>query len=97
MVCCMIFECYGCFVFYGVMIIEGIVVLIWVVVVIYFYCEYGMEENNVFVIVDVIMKDWFGVVGGVFVILGVIVVFIILGDIVFCLVCLIVVDFLKLE
>lgn len=56
-----------------------------------------MEESNVLIIVDSIIKEWLGMIGGLLVVLGVIVVFIISGDIVLCLVCLIVVDFMYLE
>lgn len=94
---CMTSERYGRPVFYGSMITEGIVALIWAAAATYFFHENGMEETNASVIVDAITKNWLGMVGGFFAILGVIAAPITSGDTAFRSARLIVADFLGVE
>lgn len=90
-------EKYGRPVFYGAMIAEGIVALIWAAAATAFYQQYGMDESNAAVIVDLITKEWLGEVGAVLAILGVIAAPITTGDTAFRSARLIVADFLHWE
>lgn len=102
MVCCMENEKNGCFVFFGVMIGEGVIVFIWCVIV-FFYFD-NLEGLLVVIInggfgnvVYVLLFGFLGVVGGVLVFFGVVIFFIMFGDIVFCLSCFIMVEYFNVE
>jgi carbon starvation protein CstA len=100
---CMKNEKYGRPVFYGSMITEGIVALIWAAAASYFFfdTEQGKEMFGAgikaAIVVDVITKEWLGVVGGILAILGVIAAPITSGDTAFRSARLIVADFLHFD
>lgn len=77
---CMTNEKLGRPIFYGSMITEGIVTLIWAAAATVFFHENGMEESNASVIVNSITTSWFGPVGAVLALLGVIAAPISTGD-----------------
>lgn len=97
-------------IFYGAMITEGIVALIWASVAMYFF--YGSPAPGYEVIeaaaatgshtsapsvVNIICKEWLGVVGGILALLGVVAAPITSGDTAFRSARLIIADFLKME
>lgn len=94
---CISNEKYGRPIFYGAMITEGIIALIWAAAATYFYQENGMGEGSAATIVDLITKEWLGVVGAALAMLGVIAAPISTGDTAFRSARLIVADILHLD
>ena len=105
---CMKSEKMGRPIFYGAMITEGIVALIWATVAMYFFYDSptpgymqiaGAADavNDAPSVVNIICKDWLGIVGGILALLGVVAAPITSGDTAFRSARLIVADFLKLE
>lgn len=107
---CMKSEKQGRPIFYGAMITEGVVALIWATVSSYFF--YGEPapgyeiikavSNNGFntsapAVVDIMCKEWLGVVGGVLALLGVVAAPITSGDTAFRSARLIIAEFIKLS
>lgn len=106
---CMKSEKLGRPIFYGAMITEGVVALIWATVSAYFF--YGDPAPGYEVIkaatagfstsapavVDIMCKEWLGVVGGVLALLGVVAAPITSGDTAFRSARLIIADFIRLE
>lgn len=107
---CMKSEKQGRPIFYGAMITEGVVALIWATVASYFF--YGEPapgyeiikavSNNGFntsapAVVDIMCKEWLGVVGGVLALLGVVAAPITSGDTAFRSARLIIAEFIKLS
>lgn len=65
------------------MILEGLIVMIWVVVVMGIYNKGIFKELvGFFDVIGLVVRDLFGFIGGIIVIIGVIVLLIIFGDIV---------------
>lgn len=98
---CLKHEKYGRPVFYGAMITEGIVALIWAAVSSYLFFDGGVvNQTNIQMpapkVVEVISREWLGVVGGILAILGVVAAPITSGDTAFRSARLIIADFLHL-
>lgn len=107
---CMKSEKQGRPIFYGAMITEGIVALIWATVASYFFygepapgyqlIEAAREtgfSTSAPAVVNIVCKDWLGIVGGVLALLGVVAAPITSGDTAFRSARLIIADFLKVE
>ncbi|MBQ0103467.1 MAG: carbon starvation protein A [Prevotellaceae bacterium] len=77
---CMMNERLGRPIFYGAMVAEGIVALIWTAAANAYYANYGMDESNASIIVDIITRDWLGSVGCILAMLGVVAAPITTGD-----------------
>lgn len=89
-------------VFYGAMITEGIVALIWAAVSSYLFFDNGVvNAHNMAMpapkVVEVISRQWLGLVGGILAILGVVAAPITSGDTAFRSARLIIADFLHLK
>jgi len=107
---CMKNEHQGRPIFYGAMITEGIVALIWATVSMYFFYNdptpgyevlAGAAESGTHTpapaVVNIVCKDWLGVVGGVLALLGVVAAPITSGDTAFRSARLIIAEFLHME
>ncbi len=81
---CMKSEKYGRPVFYGAMITEGVVALVWAAVASYFFFDPASGNTDMTVqapnVVNIMSRQWLGVVGGVLALLGVVAAPITSGD-----------------
>lgn len=107
---CLTSECKGRPIFYGAMITEGLVALVWATVSMWFFYDApqpgyaqigGTMANGLHtsapVVVNLVCKDWLGIVGGVLAMLGVVAAPITSGDTAFRSARLIIAQALKLS